>query len=55
MSAGFSPGTSAATFQPKSTFAFSFQVQPGKLPFAFHLPIGSASLVASKINDTEIF
>jgi hypothetical protein len=44
MSAGFSPDTSAAAFPPKSTFAFTLQVKPGKLQNPFDLPIGSASI-----------
>jgi hypothetical protein len=44
MSAGFSPDTSAAAFPPKSTFAFTFQVKPGKFQNPFYLPIGSASI-----------
>jgi hypothetical protein len=44
MSAGFSPDTSTAAFQPKSTFAFTLQVKPGKFQNPFHGPIGSASV-----------
>jgi hypothetical protein len=36
MSAGFSPDTSAAAFPPKSTFAFTLQVKPGKFKNDFH-------------------
>jgi hypothetical protein len=44
MSAGFYPDTAAAAFPPKSTFAFTLQVKPGKFQNAFHEPIGSASV-----------
>jgi hypothetical protein len=37
--AGFSPDTSAATFPPKSTFAFTLQVKPGKFQNPFHGPL----------------
>jgi hypothetical protein len=44
MAAGFYPDTSADAFPPKSTFAFTFQVKPGKLQNPFDWPIGSASV-----------
>jgi hypothetical protein len=44
MSAGFYPDTSAAAFPPKSTFAFTLQVNPGKLQNPFDWPIRSASM-----------
>jgi hypothetical protein len=44
MSAGFTPDTSAAAFPPKSTFAFTLQVKPGKFQNPYHGPIGSASV-----------
>jgi hypothetical protein len=43
MSVGFHPDTSASAFQPKSPFAFTLQVKPGKLHDASHWPLGSAS------------
>jgi hypothetical protein len=43
MSAGFYPDTSAAAFQPQSTFAFTFQVKTAKFQNPFHFPIGSSS------------
>jgi hypothetical protein len=50
MSAGFYPDTSAAAFPPKSTFAFTLQVKPGKFQNPFHWPIGSAPWTSSKFS-----
>jgi hypothetical protein len=44
ISTGFHPDTSAATFKPKSTFAFTLRVKPCKLQDAFNFPILSASM-----------
>jgi hypothetical protein len=44
MSAGFSPDTSVAAFPPKSIFAFTLWVKPGKFQNACHWPIASASI-----------
>jgi hypothetical protein len=40
MPAGFHPDTSAAAFQPKSTFAFTLWVRPDMLQDTFYLLIG---------------
>jgi hypothetical protein len=45
----FYPDTSAASFPPKSTFAFTLWVKPSKFQNAFHCPILSASVDCQQI------